>query len=186
MDGERVFEQRPPRRLSSPPMIVLGIDPGTADTGYGVVTRDGGRLRALDYGVVSTPARRPLEQRLATIYDAVAELIERHVPGAVALEDLYVGANPRTILSVGHARGAVLAACGRAGLAAAGYPPAEVKQGVCGYGRADKRQVERMVCALLGLDARLPSDHAADALAVAVCHAQRSRAAATHLRLVAR
>ena len=93
----------------------------------------------------------------------------------MALEDLFVGGNPRTILSVGHARGAVLTACGRSGLATAGYPPAEVKMTVCGFGRADKAQVQRMVVASLRLERPPASDHAADALAVAVCHAHISR-----------
>jgi crossover junction endodeoxyribonuclease RuvC len=91
------------------------------------------------------------------------------------MEDLFVGANPRTVLSVGQARGAVLAACGLAGLEASAYPPAEVKAAVCGYGRADKAQVQRMVGAMLAADLRTASDHATDALAVAICHAVRSR-----------
>lgn len=157
-------------------MIVLGIDPGMAETGYGVVDA-GGRMRALDQGVIATPARAAPAERLAEIHDRVAALIDRHAPDAAALEDLFVGANPRTILSVGQARGAVLAACGRAGLEAAGYPPAEVKQIVCGFGRAGKAQMRRMVGAVLALEGPPRSDHAADALAVAVCHAQRSRTA---------
>jgi crossover junction endodeoxyribonuclease RuvC len=156
-------------------MNLLGIDPGTASTGYGVVSVDGSRLRAVDHGVVETPAGMPLEQRLAAIFDRVAALLDAYRPQAAALEDLYVGANPRTVLSVGHARGAVLAACGRAGIPADGYPPAEVKVAVCGYGRADKAQVQRMVGALLGVDATELSDHATDALAVAICHSVRSR-----------
>ncbi len=99
----------------------------------------------------------------------------RHEPASVALEDLFIGANPRTILSVGHARGAVLTACGHAGVCATGYPPAEVKRTVCGFGRADKGQVGRMVVATLRLDRPPATDHAADALAVAVCHAHTSR-----------
>jgi len=157
-------------------MIVLGIDPGMAETGYGVIAVDGSRMRAIDHGVVSTSARLPAARRLAAVHDRLAELIARHEPTSAALEDLYVGANPRTILSVGQARGAVLAACGQAGLEAAGYPPAEVKKSVCGFGRADKGQMVRMVTAILGLDAPPATDHAADALAVAVCHATRSRA----------
>ena len=93
-------------------MIVLGIDPGMAETGYGVIAVEGGRMRALDHGVVVTQARLPAARRLAAVYDRMAELLELHQPHAAALEDLYVGANPRTILSVGQARGAVLAACG--------------------------------------------------------------------------
>jgi crossover junction endodeoxyribonuclease RuvC len=103
----------------------------------------------------------------------------------VALEDLYIGGNPRTVLSVGHARGAVLAACGSAGLSAAGYPPAEVKSSVCGFGRADKQQVQRMVGAMLAIDLSRDPDHATDALGVAICHAVRS-AGARRLQAAAR
>ena len=159
-------------------MIVLGIDPGMAETGYGVIAVEGSRMRAVDHGVVATAARQPPAARLALIHEQVVGLIGRHAPESAALEDLFVGANPRTILSVGQARGAVLAACGAAGLDAAGYPPAEVKKAVCGFGRADKGQMTRMVSAILGLDAPPATDHAADALAVAVCHATRSRSRA--------
>jgi crossover junction endodeoxyribonuclease RuvC len=156
-------------------MILLGIDPGTAETGYGVIAVQGTSLRAVDHGVITTAANTPLELRLTHIFAEVTDLIARHEPESVALEDLFVGGNPRTILSVGHARGAVLTACGRAGVAATGYPPAEVKMTVCGFGRADKTQVQRMVVASLRLDRAPASDHAADALAVAVCHAHSSR-----------
>ena len=156
-------------------MIVLGIDPGMAETGYGVIMVEGSRMRAVSHGVVATEACDAAAARLAEIHYRMAELVARHAPDSAALEDLYVGANPRTILSVGQARGAVLAACGAAGLDAAGYPPAEVKKAVCGFGRADKGQMTRMVSAILGLDAPPATDHAADALAVAVCHATRSR-----------
>jgi crossover junction endodeoxyribonuclease RuvC len=156
-------------------MILLGIDPGTAETGYGVIAVQGTRLRAVDHGVITTSAGTPLELRLTQIFAEVSGLISQHEPESVALEDLFVGGNPRTILSVGHARGAVLTACGRAGVTATGYPPAEVKMTVCGFGRADKAQVQRMVVASLRLDRPPASDHAADALAVAVCHAHSSR-----------
>ncbi len=156
-------------------MILLGIDPGTAETGYGVITVRGSRLEAVDHGVIATSAREPLEQRLVHIFAEVTDLISRHEPASCALEDLFVGGNPRTILSVGHARGAVLTACGRAGIPATGYPPAEVKMTVCGFGRAEKSQVQRMVTASLRLDRPPASEHAADALAVAVCHAHSSR-----------
>src|SRR5436309_9614938 len=128
-------------------MILLGIDPGTAETGYGVIEVQGSTLRAVDHGVIATAAGDRLERRLTRIFAAVTDLIERHRPASVALEDLFVGGNPRTILSVGHARGAVLTACGQAGLDATGYPPAEVKMTVCGFGRAEKSQVQRMVVA---------------------------------------
>src|SRR6478752_3802134 len=156
-------------------MILLGIDPGTAETGYGVIAVQGSRLDAVDHGVITTRAGEPLEERLAHIFAEITALLEQHAPASVALEDLFVGGNPRTILSVGHARGAVLTACGRAGIPATGYPPAEVKMTVCGFGRADKSQVQRMVTASLRLERPPASEHAADALAVAVCHAHASR-----------
>lgn len=151
-------------------MVVLGIDPGLASTGYGVVARRGGRLLALDGGVISTRAEMAPERRLAEIHAAVDALLEEHEPDAVALEELYFGQNVRTAFAVGQARGVVLLAAGQHGLPCAGYTPQQVKGAVCGSGRAQKDQVARMVQALLGL-AELPRpDHAADALAVAVCH----------------
>jgi crossover junction endodeoxyribonuclease RuvC len=157
-------------------VIVLGIDPGTARTGFGVVRSQGGTLRALDHGVVTTPAGMDLGARLAQIFEAIRELVGRHRPDAVALETLFVGSNPRTILTVGHARGAALAACGVAGVPSAEYSPGEVKTAVCGYGRAEKQQVARMVEAILGQGEAAPrSDHASDALAVAICHLASSR-----------
>jgi crossover junction endodeoxyribonuclease RuvC len=160
------------------PMNVLGIDPGLANTGYGVVTRRGGRFVALDGGVVQTRSSVPLEQRLSTIFDEVEALLDRHRPDAVALEDLFFGQNARSAFAVGQARGVVLLAAGRRGLPCASYTPQQVKQAVCGTGRAPKEQVARMVCTLLGLpDERLP-DHATDALAVSVCHANHAPMAA--------
>jgi crossover junction endodeoxyribonuclease RuvC len=159
-------------------MIVLGIDPGTASTGYGVVEQRGGRLLALDGGVIETAAGLPLERRLAAIHARVAELVAEHAPGAVAIEDLYFGANARSALAVGQARGAVLLAAGQSGLPCASYTPQQVKSAVCGSGRAEKAQVQQMVQRLLAL-AQLPRpDHAADALAVAICHQNRAPLAA--------
>ena len=152
-------------------MKVVGIDPGTAACGYGIVDERGGRLRALDHGWWKTPAGERPELRLKTIFDRVGELIEQHDPGAVVLEESFVGVDARTALSVGQARGAVLVACASAGVECAEYAPARVKQAVCGYGRADKAQVQRMVKAILGLAETPTPHHAADALAVAICHA---------------
>ncbi len=152
-------------------MKVIGIDPGTAACGYGIVHESDGRVRAIDHGWWRTPARERLELRLKTIFDGVAGLIEEHAPDAVAIEESYVGADARIALSVGQARGAVLVAAASAGVACAEYAPARVKQTVCGYGRAEKRQVQRMVKAILCLDAEPTPSHAADALAVAICHA---------------
>ncbi len=152
-------------------MLVLGIDPGLANTGYGVVTLNGGRLLALDGGVIQTRAQVPQERRLAEIHAAVEALLLEHEPDAVALEELYFGQNVRTAFAVGHARGAVMLAAGRRGVPCASYTPQQVKGAVCGSGRAGKDQVARMVKALLGLAEEPRPDHAADALAVAVCHA---------------
>ena len=152
-------------------MKVLGIDPGTAACGFGIVSARDGRLRAVEHGWWSTPARERIELRLKAIHDAVAELIARHEPAAVALEESYVGADARIALSVGQARGAVLVACAGAAVACTEYAPATVKQAVCGYGRAEKAQVQRMVRTILALRDDPTPHHAADALAVAICHA---------------
>ena len=152
-------------------MVILGIDPGTANTGYGVVARTRGRLVALDGGVIGTPAGSDLGSRLATIHERVCALIEEHAPDALAVEDLYFGANAHSAFAVGQARGVVLLAAGQRGLPCASYTPQQVKGAVCGSGRADKGQVQRMVQALLGLLELPRPDHAADALAVAICHA---------------
>jgi crossover junction endodeoxyribonuclease RuvC len=152
-------------------MIVLGIDPGLANTGYGVVSIVSGRLAALDGGVIETPADLPRERRLADIHEQVEQLIATHEPDSMALEELYFGQNVRTAFAVGHARGVVMLAAGRHGLPCAGYTPQQVKGAVCGNGRAGKEQVARMVMTLLGLAEQPRPDHAADALAVAICHA---------------
>ena len=152
-------------------MKVLGIDPGTAACGYGIVHENEGRLRDISHGCWRTSPRDRVDRRLLTIFEGVTEQISLHAPDAVALEESYVGADARIALSVGQARGAVLVAAASAGIDCVEYAPARVKQAVCGYGRADKSQVQRMVKAILALD-ELPSpDHAADALAVAICHA---------------
>ena len=152
-------------------MKVLGIDPGTAACGYGIVHGSDGRLRAVASGCWRTPARDPLDLRLLTIFEGVRALIAEHEPDAVALEESYVGADARIALSVGQARGAVLVAAAAAGRVCAEHAPARVKQTVCGYGRADKEQVQRMVKLILGLDEVPRSSHEADAYAVAICHA---------------
>ena len=152
-------------------MKVIGIDPGTASCGFGIVHESGGRLKAIDHGWWKTPAGERPERRLKTIFDAVGALIELHAPDAVVLEESFVGADARTALSVGQARGAVLVAAARAGVACVEYAPAHVKQAVCGYGRAEKAQVQRMVQAILRLKVPPASSHEADALAVAICHA---------------
>ena len=169
-------------------MIVLGIDPGTANTGFGVVGHRDGRLVALDGGVVVTSHDHEPGVRLAEIHARVGALMDEYSPEAVAVEDLYFGANARSAFAVGQARGVVVLAAGQRGIPCRSYTPQQVKGAVCGSGRADKRQVQKMVQVLLSL-ADLPRpDHAADALAVAICHANGAplRAALPPAALVAR
>jgi crossover junction endodeoxyribonuclease RuvC len=153
---------------------VLGIDPGTAACGYGIVHGSGGRLRAEVFGCWRTPAGERQDVRLLAIFTGVRDLIAEHGPDAVALEESYVGADARIALSVGQARGAVLVAAASAGVECREYAPARVKQSVCGYGRAEKGQIQRMVKLVLGLEAEPATSHEADALAVAICHALAS------------
>jgi crossover junction endodeoxyribonuclease RuvC len=155
-------------------MIVLGIDPGLANTGYGVVAQRDGRLVALDGGVIQTPAGLAVERRLADIHTAVDALLVEHEPDGVALEELYFGQNVRTAFAVGQARGVVMLAAGQRGVSCASYTPQAVKSAVCGSGHAGKEQVARMVQALLALESPPSPDHAADALAIAVCHVNRA------------
>jgi crossover junction endodeoxyribonuclease RuvC len=152
-------------------VVVLGIDPGTANTGYGVVISRGNVLGALDGGVIETRAGVPLERRLTDIFACVRDLITEHAPEAVAIEDLYFGRNVHSALAVGQARGVIMLAAGMAGIPCYSYTPQQIKQAVCGSGGAAKDQVQRMVGALLSLPEPPRPDHAADALAVAICHA---------------
>jgi crossover junction endodeoxyribonuclease RuvC len=151
-------------------MIVLGIDPGLANAGYGVVARRGRRMAALDGGVIDTPAGAALESRLASVHGRVLELIDEHRPAAMALEQLYFGQNVQTAFAVGHARGVTMLAAGKRGVPCFSYTPQRVKSSVCGNGRAGKDQVARMVQTLLSLPELPTPDHASDALAVALCH----------------
>jgi len=155
-------------------IVVMGIDPGVANTGFGVVRVAGGNMTAIDGGVIEAPPGEPAEGRLQRIHRQLGELIAWHEPQAVALEDIYFGKNVRSAMAVGQARGvAMLAAAGR-GVRCFDYTPQAVKMSVCGTGSAPKKQVQRMVGALLGLPAPPQSDHAADALAVAICHASQT------------
>jgi crossover junction endodeoxyribonuclease RuvC len=158
----------------------MGIDPGVASTGFGVVRVAGGRMAAVDGGVISSPADDPPAKRLALIHAALAELIGWHEPVAVALEELYFGKNVRSAIAVGQARGVAMLAAAEHEVPCFDYTPQAVKMSVCGSGAAAKRQVQRMVGTLLGLPRPPASDHAADALAIAVCHASHTgvRAAA--------
>jgi crossover junction endodeoxyribonuclease RuvC len=153
---------------------VLGIDPGTANTGYGVVERRRGRLIARDGGVITTRAGETPERRLAVIHARVCELLDEHDVASVALEDVYFGQNARSAFAVGQARGVVMLAAGQRDLPCSSYTPQQVKGAVCGSGRAEKEQVQKMVQVLLALTELPRPDHAADALAVAICHHNRA------------
>jgi crossover junction endodeoxyribonuclease RuvC len=171
----RSSRRRPVLGAESLSVIVLGIDPGLANTGYGVVATDRraagvGRMAALDGGVIQTRAGVPQERRLADIHETIDALLSEHEPDAVAMEELYFGQNVRTAFAVGQARGVAMLAAGQRGLQCTSYTPQKIKSAVCGHGRAEKDQVARMVQALLGLPELPRPDHAADALAVAICH----------------
>jgi crossover junction endodeoxyribonuclease RuvC len=152
-------------------VIAIGFDPGTARLGYGVIESEPDPT-AIDYGVIVTSADVPMAIRLLEIHDAVAELIERHQPTAIAVESLFFARNVTTAMTVGQARGVVLLAAAERGLPVAEYAPSEVKQAVVGYGKADKQQIQEMVRIMLGLEFAPRPDDAADALAVAICHVQ--------------
>jgi len=149
----------------------MGIDPGLANTGFGIVRVAGTSMSAVDGGVIETPPDLPPETRLSRIHAAIAELLDWHEPVSVGLEDLYFGKNVKSALAVGQARGVAMLAAAERGLACFDYTPQAVKMAVCGSGGAAKAQVQQMVGTLLGLPAPPSSDHAADALAVAICHA---------------
>jgi crossover junction endodeoxyribonuclease RuvC len=152
-------------------MIVLGVDPGAANTGFGVVRTINDRMVALDGGVIETAPEQPVADRLASIHDSLVQLIDWPEPKALALEDLFFGKNVGSALTVGQARGVAMLAASQRGIPCFDYTPQAVKKAVCGSGSADKGQVQRMVASLLGLPEPPTPDHAADAFAVAICHA---------------
>ena len=151
-------------------MLVLGIDPGTATTGYGLVREAGGGLEAIDYGVILTEPGQPLPNRLQILYRELSSLVQRHQPSSAAVEELFFSRNTRTAMSVGQARGVILLALADAGLPIGEYTPMQVKQAVTGYGGATKAQIQDLIRMLLGLPERPHPDDAADALAIAICH----------------
>jgi crossover junction endodeoxyribonuclease RuvC len=163
-------------------MRVLGLDPGTATTGYGVVEQVRGELRMVTFGTIRTAAGQPLVDRLQEIYQAVEALAAQWTPETSAVEELFFSRNARTAMSVGHARGVTLLALADAGLEVAEYTPLQIKQAVTGYGNADKRQVQEMVRLLLGLEKPPRPDDAADALAVAICHIHSARLSTLDVR----
>jgi crossover junction endodeoxyribonuclease RuvC len=153
---------------------IFGIDPGSERTGYGCIESDGRRHRLVVSGAISAPAHASFPERLLAIHDALRALLEEHRPDCVAIEDVFHARNVRSALKLGHARGVALLAATAAGVPVMAYTPAEVKRAVVGYGRAEKHQVQRMVCLLLGLKTAPTPLDASDALAIAVCHLNRA------------
>ncbi len=156
-------------------MIILGIDPGYATVGYGVIEYDGTSFRTLDYGAVTSPPNVPFARRLEMIYDGIGELCDKYKPDAVSVEELFFNTNLKTGIAVAHARGVIVLAVQKLGIPFYEYTPLQVKQSVVGYGRAEKMQVMLMTKSLLHLEKIPRPDDAADALALAVCHAHASR-----------
>ena len=156
-------------------MRILGIDPGTATTGYGVVERVGSTPTLIDYGAVTTSPRRTAPERLLDIYTRINEIIDRHSPDVIVMERLFFAKNQTTAIAVGKACGVLQLAAAQRGLPVVEYTPMEVKQAVVGYGGAEKRQIQYMVQRILGLDEPPSPDDAADALALCICHAHSEK-----------
>ncbi len=157
-------------------MIVLGIDPGIATLGYGVVEKDkNGKFRAVDYGVVVTPKEEPLPARLALLEQGIEKILDKFHPDEIAIEELFFSKNITTGIAVAHARGVALLACSKHCEKLYEYTPMQIKQSLTGYGKADKKQMQLVVTSLLGLSSIPKPDDAADALAVALCHGSTSR-----------
>ena len=156
-------------------MIILGIDPGYATVGYGVIESDGVHFRTIDYGAVTTPPKTPFDVRLEMIYDGICELCRKYNPDAASVEELFFNTNITTGIAVGHSRGVIMLALRKCGVSFYEYTPLQVKQSVVGYGRADKKQVMIMTKTILGLEKMPRPDDAADALALAVCHAHSAK-----------
>ncbi|WP_129597558.1 crossover junction endodeoxyribonuclease RuvC [Anaerophilus nitritogenes] len=152
-------------------MIILGIDPGIAIVGYGVIEYKGNHIKTLGYGAIITHANEEMPQRLKKVYDDLEILLDRFKPDVVAIEELFFNKNVKTALMVGHARGVLILGAANRGIDIYEYTPLQVKQGVVGYGRADKKQVQQMTKTLLNLPQIPKPDDVADALAVAICHA---------------
>lgn len=152
-------------------MIILGVDPGIATVGTGVIRYEGNRFQTLYYDSILTPAHTPLEKRLLTIHEELRRLIDTYRPDALSVEELFFNTNVKTAIAVGHGRGVVLLCGAEAGVEVFEYTPLQIKQAVVGYGRADKKQVQLMTKTLLNLPAIPKPDDTADALAVAICHA---------------
>lgn len=156
-------------------MVILGIDPGIAIVGYGVIEYTGNAFRVFEHGAITTKAGMKLSDRLRDIYECIHLLIEKHRPDALAIEELFFNTNVKTAISVAHGRGVSVLAAAIQNIPIYEYTPLQVKQSVAGYGRADKAQVQRMVKTLLNLNAVPKPDDVADALAIAICHAHTAK-----------
>lgn len=152
-------------------MRILGIDPGTAITGFGVIDYDGRTFKFVDAGVIRTPKEQPMNERLSTVYDEMHELLKEFKPDVMSIELLFFARNVTTAMTVGQSRGIVMLAATQAGIPIYEYTPMQVKQAVTGYGKADKKQIQEMVKNLLKLDQIPKPDDAADGLAIAITHA---------------
>lgn len=155
-------------------MIILGVDPGIAITGYGVIKYEGNKFNTIDYGPIITDSKSSMPERLAIINRSLSDVIDRYKPDAFSVEELFFNKNVKTALTVGHARGVILFTAYSKGLNIFEYTPLQVKQAVVGYGRADKRQIQQMVRIILNLKEIPKPDDVADALAIAICHAHSS------------
>ena len=151
-------------------MKILGIDPGYAILGYGIVEKTGNKFRVCDYGAVTTDAKMPMNERLEYLYDSLREIIEEHRPDVASIEELFFNTNAKTAILVGQARGVAVLACVKGGLEIEEYTPLQIKQALVGYGRAEKKQVQMMVKTILNLRQIPKPDDTADALAAAICH----------------
>lgn len=152
-------------------MIILGIDPGYAIVGVGIIEYNGNKFRTIDYYAITTEAHTPFEERLKIIYEGINEAIEKYKPDFMSIEELFFNDNAKTAIAVGQARGVIVLSAVNHGVEIFEYTPLQVKQAVVGYGRADKTQVQQMTKAILNLNAVPKPDDVADALAIAVCHA---------------
>lgn len=156
-------------------MIILGIDPGIAIVGYGVIEYKGNKFKVIDYGAITTPAGMKVKDRLKIIYDGVIDIIQKHKPDCIAIEELFYNSNAKTVINVAQGRAMPYLAAANTNLEIYEYTPLQVKQAVVGYGRAEKKQVQQMTKMLLNLEKIPKPDDTADALAIAVCHAHSFR-----------